>query len=92
MVPVIPLSAAIVRVEKHGKVYDLVLGAQLIGVDLTELSLGGVDFHGANLTQAHLNRSDCTGVNFTGALLRGANLSNSEFWMTSLSGRALHIN
>ncbi|MFA5150989.1 MAG: pentapeptide repeat-containing protein [Clostridia bacterium] len=50
------------------------MGANLMGADLTDANLRGANLTGADLTRADLTRADLSGANLMGADLRSANI------------------
>lgn len=80
---------------KKGTPADL-SGANLSGIDLSEVNLmlarlAGVNFSGANLLLADLSQADLSGANLSGADLSGADLLLADFSGADLSGADLSV-
>lgn len=65
-------------------------GANLIGIDLAEKDLSGVNFSRVNLRGADLSDADLTEANLSNANLGGADLSGALLSDANLAGADLH--
>jgi len=65
-------------------------GASLIGAELSEANVKGVDFEDADLTLATLRNLNALGADFEGANLEGATLMNADLRRATLDDARLH--
>lgn len=64
-------------------------GANLAGVDLSQMELGGIDLRSANLRGANLKNTVLDSANLAGADLSGADMTNAKLRRANLTGATL---